>query len=139
MAELRVGQSMPSPTGESSRKQVRDAISVLSDRLDDAATAAAAASRFQAVEVIRAMVSRVRDLGELDSSAAQEVLFDLEPTLLDGCLNSLPAADRNQIVQRARESASSSGAVGTAWERTVRAMVDKEVRRLFRLPRLEIL
>jgi hypothetical protein len=71
-------------------------------------------------------------------AALDETLADLEFTTLDALLSALPAERRERLAAAVDRELTSLTLSGEVRERTRRALLVKELRRLVALPRLEM-
>ena len=69
---------------------------------------------------------------------ADEQLFALETALLEACRRTLPAETLAEIERSAEAKTTTSGATGDTLKRSRRAVIDREIRHLLDLPRLEL-
>ena len=67
-----------------------------------------------------------------------EQLFALETGLLEACRRSLPPERLAEIERSAEAKTATSGATGDALKRSQRAVIDRRIRHLLDLPRLEL-
>ncbi len=67
-----------------------------------------------------------------------EQLFALETALLEACRRTLPQETLAEIERSAEAKTAASGAAGDALKRSRRAMIDRKIRHLLDLPRLEL-
>lgn len=75
---------------------------------------------------------------DLPPAIIEEHLFALESALLANCLSALDEGERTELEKRARDEAEKSSATIEAQERTFRALRDRMLRVLLKLPRLEL-
>ena len=90
-------------------------------------------------EVIEAFAVQVRALMGTAPALVDEQLFALETALLEACRRTLPPENLAEIEQIAEAKAAVAGTTGAALQRSRRAVMDREIRQLLDLPRLEIL
>ncbi|MCP4896485.1 MAG: hypothetical protein GY906_05870 [bacterium] len=91
-----------------------------------------------AAQVVARIADQLERVGDLPSDQLEEHLYGLEQALLSGCLDALTPSTRETVENAARNRAQASGATGESLDRTLRAMLDREVRRHLNLPRLEL-
>ncbi len=69
---------------------------------------------------------------------ADEQLFALETALLEACRRTLPKEIQTEIERSAEAKTAASGATGDTLKRSRRAVIDRKIRHLLDLPRLEL-
>ena len=94
---------------------------------------AAARVLAEASRTLEAMVSQ-----EIDADRAEELLMALETRIMEELHRALPGTELAALQAEAREVAEASGATGEARERTRRAALDRRIRTLLGLPRMEL-
>jgi hypothetical protein len=76
---------------------------------------------------------------ELPPEQLDEHLFELESTMLAACWDAVSESERTAIDERAKAAASAAAATDDARRRSIRALRDRAIRDLLRLPRLDLL
>ena len=92
----------------------------------------------ETAEVIGKYADQVTTLIGTAPDLVDEQLFALETALLEACRRSLPPTKLAEIEASAQIKAAESGATGDALKRSRRALIDRTVRKLLALPRLEL-
>ncbi len=113
------------------------------DQLIGALTAdlrqAADHARFpEAAATIEKFAVQVDALVGTAPALVDEQLFALETALLEACRRTLPQETLAEIERSAEAKTAASGATGDALKRSRRAMIDRKIRHLLDLPRLEL-
>ena len=138
LAEAHAGRHADGPPLESApppREAVEAIIATLQERARDIASQSPAVAGLldQAAGRLRTAANATRSEAEI-----ADLLAAVETWLLEALRTALPEPDAAEIERSAEALALRSGARGEAFERTVRAAIDREIRRRFRLPRLEL-
>jgi len=89
-------------------------------------------------DAIEAFAVQVDALKGTAPGLVDEQLFALETGLLEACRRTLPPASLGEIERSAEEKAGASGPSSDALKRSRRAVLDRRIRTLLDLPRLEI-
>jgi hypothetical protein len=135
LAAQHVGGAQPPDLPSSPDGAVRE----LTDRLHEAGTRLAS-DRPAVAEILgRTRVQVEAAMRELPPEQLDEHLFELESTMLAACWDAVTESERNAIDERAEAAASAAAATDDARRRSIRALRDREIRELLRLPRLELL
>lgn len=137
VAAARVGASPPRPQPDAG---------VVAGRVRELAaelTALAAAQEEVRPAAARVLAEAARTLeasaGEdLEADRAEELLMALETRIMEGLRHALPREELARLEAEARAAADASGATGEAKERTRRAALDRRIRGLLGLPRMEL-
>ena len=138
LAEAHAGRHADGPPPEAApppTEAVEAIIGTLQERAREIAhrSAAVAGILDEAAGRLRAAAGEARTEAEV-----ADLLAAVETWLLEAVRTALPEPDAAEIERSAEALAHRSGARGEAFERTVRAAIDREIRRRFRLPRLEL-
>lgn len=88
--------------------------------------------------VIEAFADQVNALQGIPPALVDEQLFALETAMLDACRRTLPAETMAEMDDEAGITTAASGATGVALKRSKSALLDRKIRRVLDLPRLEI-
>lgn len=134
LADMRIG-AQEEPGGQGA--DISDSIRHLARRLRKAAEEVRA-RRPRTAAVIDRIEGGVLAAADIESSFCEEYLYALEASLLIDCLDSLEDNDRLLLEDRARADAEGVAANPEARDRTFRALRDRSLRDLLKLPRLEI-
>ena len=135
LAEMHVGDEPG--LSEAGEPGVVDRLRALASELESAADAVSAELPGPAA-VIRQIAGQLGRYEQMPLPALEDSLFSLETVLLDGVWRSLSAQEQRPIEEAVEQATAASGAEGAAVERTRRAVRDRELRRRFGMPRLEI-
>lgn len=134
LAAMQVGADGGDPAAETA--------TVNADPLIAQLTAAAERLETDRPRVSRAVRAAAKQIeltvGELAAEAVDEHLFDLESTLLAECLEALDENQRRALEHRVAEAVNATATSEEARQRSFRALLDRELRLLLDLPRLEI-
>jgi len=136
LAEARAGahdETAPSPPGSDPATALVSLAAALDER-------AARTSSEAAARALAGAARRLREAAPASGNEAEaaDLLAAVESWLLAGLRDALPAEERTALGETARALARRSGATGEAFRRTVRAAEDREIRKRFGLPRLEL-
>ncbi len=133
LAESRVGT-----TAAETAPDVAGALASLVRRLDETAAAWAG----EAPQVAAVLLDLGRALATIPpgtgAAAVEQLLSDLEFTTLDAALAALPPAHRESLSARVDGEVATLELADDVRERTRRALLVKELRRVIGLPRLEL-
>lgn len=135
LAEMQVGGH-----DEDSEQQILDAgaaVAPLSADLREAGKRHTTSRPRVAAAVERIALSVAASV-DLPPAIIEEHLFALESALLANCLSALDEGERTELEKRARDEAEKSSATIEAQDRTFRALRDRMLRVLLKLPRLEL-
>lgn len=135
MAQMAAGRASPVDDPDAGGDAVRTEVLALADRLS-AVVRAQAEGRPRvaaAVDSIRRQLAAAEDLG---AAEAGELLFSLEGSLLQACLEALDGPERKALEARVGELAEAGD--DPAQQRRRLALRDRELRVLLLLPRLEL-
>lgn len=133
IAELRTGAS--TGPGPSDPALTRAALEALASDLRGAATGP---RRPEVGDVLERFADQILLLDPAEPALVDEQLFALESSLLEACARALPNAVLDPIKEKASTAAASAGASEAEAARTRQAVMDREIRVLLDLPRLEI-
>ncbi len=75
---------------------------------------------------------------DMEADRVEELLMALETRIMEGLHRALPGEELAALEEEARAAADASGATGEARERTRRAALDRRIRTLLGLPRMEL-
>lgn len=92
----------------------------------------------ETAEVIGKFADQVYALVGTAPDLVDEQLFALETALLEACRRTLPQETLTEIKEAAVAKAADAGAVGETLSRSQRALMDRTIRTLLDLPRLEL-
>jgi hypothetical protein len=149
LAEARVGARQPGGSGSAGDRRDQEAaaqapgpevvaqVAEMQEALRRTA-ARLAETRPGVAGVAASMVRQLDVARDLPAEAIEEHLFSLEIALLDGCRRALDPASLQELEARATEAAAATGASGGELRRLERAWLDREVRELLGLPRLDL-
>lgn len=116
----------------------RDTDRLIEELATDLRRAAHALTFQETAASIEAFADQVHALIGISPVLVDEQLFSLETALLEACRRTLPRETLAEFEQEAEATTAASGATGTALKRSRRAVVDRKIRQLLDLPRLEI-
>ncbi len=128
--EAHLGEEMTNRAGDSG-----DELRTLAD---DLRASARTTEYLEAADVIVAFADRVAALGGTAPALVDEQLFALESALLEACRKRLPTEIIGAIETEADRAVSRIDADSENRVRTRRAVLDRAVRRILGLPRLEL-
>lgn len=136
LAEMRIGES-ESSSGEATSEISADP-SLLITALREAAESQRK-DRPSVADVLLRMAARVETTGrDLPAEMLDEHLFGLESELLLECWAAIPDHERRTIEAHVEKAVASTSATDEARQRSTRALRDREIRLLLKIPRLEL-
>jgi len=136
LAEMRAGQSEAVP-GETMSEDAADCGSLV-DSLRNAAESQRRDRPRVAEAVIRIAAQVETACNDLAAALLDEHLFSLEAEMLHTCWVALSEDERRTIGARVEDAVASTSATDEARQRSARALRDRELRLLLKLPRLDV-